>query len=86
MIQRSRLDKIYRRMLITRFFEKGWGKPDNLQRLVLHCAVCVCGKGHFVRTIYFDKMMPQFYRGLLYRDDCRHHICSNTPTTRNRNR
>lgn len=32
MMQRSSLDKIYRRMLITRFFEKGWGKPENLQR------------------------------------------------------
>lgn len=28
----SRLDMIYRRMLITRFFEKGWGKPENLQK------------------------------------------------------
>lgn len=28
----SRLDKIYRRMLITRFFDKGWGKPENLRR------------------------------------------------------
>lgn len=30
----SRLDRFYRRMLITRFFEKGWGKPDNLRRYV----------------------------------------------------
>ncbi|XP_073843144.1 protein ABHD18 [Musca autumnalis] len=30
---KSKLDSIYRRMLITRFFERGWGKPDNLQRL-----------------------------------------------------
>lgn len=29
----SRLDSIYRRLLITKFFEKGWGKPENLQRL-----------------------------------------------------
>lgn len=29
----SKLDSVYRRMLITRFFERGWGKPDNLQRL-----------------------------------------------------
>ncbi|XP_004537689.1 protein ABHD18 isoform X1 [Ceratitis capitata] len=29
----SKLDSIYRRMLITRFFEKGWGTPENLQRL-----------------------------------------------------
>lgn len=32
MIHHSRLDKIYRSMLITKFFEKGWGKPENLQR------------------------------------------------------
>lgn len=30
----SRLDGLYRRMLITKFFEKGWGKPENLQRCV----------------------------------------------------
>ncbi|XP_014090930.2 protein ABHD18 isoform X1 [Bactrocera oleae] len=29
----SKLDSIYRRLLITRFFEKGWGTPENLQRL-----------------------------------------------------
>ncbi|KAI8120374.1 hypothetical protein FF38_02828 [Lucilia cuprina] len=29
----SKLDSIYRRMLITRFFERGWGKPENLQKL-----------------------------------------------------
>lgn len=30
----SRLDALYRRMLITKFFEKGWGEPDNLKRYV----------------------------------------------------
>ncbi|XP_075159420.1 protein ABHD18 isoform X2 [Haematobia irritans] len=30
---KSKLDSVYRRMLITRFFERGWGKPENLQRL-----------------------------------------------------
>ncbi|XP_034103218.1 protein ABHD18 isoform X1 [Drosophila albomicans] len=29
----SKLDSLYRRMLITRFFEKGWGKPENLRRV-----------------------------------------------------
>ncbi|XP_037959429.1 protein ABHD18-like [Teleopsis dalmanni] len=29
----SKLDMLYRRMLITRFFEKGWGTPENLLRL-----------------------------------------------------
>ncbi|KAG4076289.1 hypothetical protein HA402_014838 [Bradysia odoriphaga] len=29
----SRLDALYRRMLITKFFEKGWGEPENLKRL-----------------------------------------------------
>lgn len=28
----SRLDGLYRRMLITKFFDKGWGKPENLQK------------------------------------------------------
>uniref|UniRef100_A0A1A9WQ15 Uncharacterized protein n=1 Tax=Glossina brevipalpis TaxID=37001 RepID=A0A1A9WQ15_9MUSC len=29
----SKLDSVYRRLLLTRFFDKGWGKPENLQRL-----------------------------------------------------
>ncbi|XP_077299151.1 protein ABHD18 isoform X2 [Arctopsyche grandis] len=29
----SRLDAVYRSILITKFFTKGWGKPDNLRRL-----------------------------------------------------
>ncbi|BFZ24514.1 hypothetical protein BsWGS_27553 [Bradybaena similaris] len=29
----SRLDQLYRRLLLTKFFTKGWGKPDNLKRL-----------------------------------------------------
>ncbi|XP_020799884.1 protein ABHD18 isoform X1 [Drosophila serrata] len=29
----SKLDSLYRRMLITRFFEKGWGKPENLRKV-----------------------------------------------------
>ncbi|CAH0562177.1 unnamed protein product [Brassicogethes aeneus] len=29
----SRLDVIYRKILLTRFFTKGWGCPDNLLRL-----------------------------------------------------
>ncbi|XP_064609309.1 LOW QUALITY PROTEIN: protein ABHD18-like [Liolophura sinensis] len=29
----SRFDQLYRRILITKFFTKGWGKPDNLKRL-----------------------------------------------------
>uniref|UniRef100_A0A0K8TRX4 Protein ABHD18 n=1 Tax=Tabanus bromius TaxID=304241 RepID=A0A0K8TRX4_TABBR len=29
----SRLDGLYRKLLITKFFEKGWGKPENLKRL-----------------------------------------------------
>lgn len=28
----SRLDAVYRSILITKFFTKGWGKPDNLRR------------------------------------------------------
>ncbi|XP_025084839.1 LOW QUALITY PROTEIN: protein ABHD18-like [Pomacea canaliculata] len=29
----SRLDHLYRRLLLTKFFTKGWGKPENLKRL-----------------------------------------------------
>lgn len=29
----SRLDQLYRRLLLTKIFTKGWGKPDNLKRL-----------------------------------------------------
>lgn len=29
----SKLDHVYRRILMTRFFTKGWGKPENLKRL-----------------------------------------------------
>lgn len=28
----SRLDHVYRSMLMTKFFTKGWGKPENLKR------------------------------------------------------
>lgn len=30
----SRLDGLYRRLLMTKFFEKGWGQPENLQRYI----------------------------------------------------
>uniref|UniRef100_A0A0B6ZRB6 Uncharacterized protein n=2 Tax=Arion vulgaris TaxID=1028688 RepID=A0A0B6ZRB6_9EUPU len=30
----SRLDQLYRRLLLTKFFTRGWGKPDNLKRLL----------------------------------------------------
>ncbi|KAI8798026.1 protein ABHD18 isoform X2 [Biomphalaria glabrata] len=29
----SRLDQLYRRLLLTKFFTHGWGKPENLKRL-----------------------------------------------------
>ncbi|XP_018578413.1 protein ABHD18 isoform X2 [Anoplophora glabripennis] len=29
----SRLDVVYRKLLLTKFFTKGWGSPENLQRL-----------------------------------------------------
>lgn len=29
----SRLDQIYRRFILTSFFTKGWGKPENLKRI-----------------------------------------------------
>jgi hypothetical protein len=30
----SRLDHVYRSILMTKFFTKGWGKPENLKRYV----------------------------------------------------
>ncbi|XP_046748361.1 protein ABHD18 isoform X4 [Diprion similis] len=29
----SRLDAVYRSLLLTKFFTKGWGKPENLKRI-----------------------------------------------------
>ncbi|KFM73744.1 hypothetical protein X975_15343, partial [Stegodyphus mimosarum] len=29
----SKLDAIYRSIMLAKFFTKGWGKPDNLKRL-----------------------------------------------------
>lgn len=29
----SRLDAVYRSILLTKFFTKGWGKPENLKRI-----------------------------------------------------
>ncbi|KAL8609188.1 hypothetical protein ACOMHN_062428 [Nucella lapillus] len=29
----SRVDQLYRRLLLTKFFTKGWGKPDNMRRI-----------------------------------------------------
>lgn len=30
----SRLDHIYRRVLLTKFFTRGWGNPDHLVRII----------------------------------------------------
>ena len=29
----SKLDQIYRRFILTSFFTRGWGKPENLKRI-----------------------------------------------------
>ena len=29
----SRIDQIYRSILLTKFFTQGWGQPENLQKL-----------------------------------------------------
>ena len=34
----SRLDHLYRSLLLTKFFTKGWGKPENLKRF--DCFFC----------------------------------------------
>ncbi|XP_076748971.1 protein ABHD18 isoform X2 [Xylocopa sonorina] len=33
MMPRSRLDAVYRSILLTKFFTKGWGSPQNLKRI-----------------------------------------------------
>ena len=30
----SRMDHLFRSLLLTKFFKKGWGKPEDLKRLV----------------------------------------------------
>lgn len=32
-MQYSKLDQVYRKMVLTKFFTKGWGKPEDLMRL-----------------------------------------------------
>lgn len=38
----SRLDHLYRSLLLTKFFTKGWGKPENLKRLFEFRKVMSC--------------------------------------------
>lgn len=30
----SRLDQVYRSILLTRFYTRGWGRPDTLSRII----------------------------------------------------
>ena len=30
---KSKLDHIFRRILLTKFFTKGWGEPENLRQI-----------------------------------------------------
>ncbi|KAK7864003.1 hypothetical protein R5R35_000109 [Gryllus longicercus] len=50
----SKLDHVYRRILMTKFFTKGWGKPDNLKRLFAFRRI-VCKR----ETCY--KLVPNDY-------------------------
>ncbi|EDW18714.1 protein ABHD18 isoform X1 [Drosophila mojavensis] len=50
----SKLDSLYRRMLITRFFEKGWGKPENLHRVFQFRKIISCRETCF-------KLVPRDY-------------------------
>ncbi|ESN99146.1 hypothetical protein HELRODRAFT_67498 [Helobdella robusta] len=38
----SRLDQFYRRLLLTKFFVKGWGNPENLKRIFEFRKVISC--------------------------------------------
>jgi len=33
-IMESRLDHLYRSILLTKFFTRGWGNPDHLQQII----------------------------------------------------
>ncbi|EDV97384.1 protein ABHD18 isoform X1 [Drosophila grimshawi] len=50
----SKLDSLYRRMLITKFFEKGWGTPENLHRVFQFRKVISCRETCF-------KLVPRDY-------------------------
>ncbi|XP_034480815.1 protein ABHD18 [Drosophila innubila] len=50
----SKLDSLYRRMLITKFFEKGWGKPENLHRVFQFRKIISCRETCF-------KLVPRDY-------------------------
>lgn len=41
----SRLDVVYRKFLLTKFFTKGWGSPEKLIRYLL-CNLHVLSKQH----------------------------------------
>lgn len=39
-LKMSRLDHLYRSLLLTKFFTKGWGKPENLKRFDYYFQYC----------------------------------------------
>jgi hypothetical protein len=46
----SRLDQIYRSVILTKFFTKGWGHPNTLQQILRHIITALNAKGHKVWT------------------------------------
>lgn len=46
----SRLDQLYRRILISRLFTKGWGKPENLKRL-FDCRKIISNREECIKLI-----------------------------------
>jgi hypothetical protein len=37
----SRLDHLYRSVLLTKFFTRGWGHPDHLQQIIKYDTISV---------------------------------------------
>ena len=37
----SRLDHLYRSVLLTKFFTKGWGNPDHLHQIIKYDTISV---------------------------------------------
>jgi len=63
----SRLDYLYRSLLLTKFFTKGWGKPENLKRFERLITTFVFNFSSFCQThCMFFTTLECFYFDLVY--------------------
>ena len=56
----SRADLIYRKILLTKFFTHGWGKPENLKKIFNLRYVLICNSCPFVSDCLFLKLYLSF--------------------------